>query len=150
MLSFRDPEELRIARISDYRDLADALDSSVTRSAVRKDVALSLFPQPASAGDDCVRRAESALAHKLGPNRDQNFDVGDVLPLMKLLKPDEQIDVFVFMLRELKLEIVDGTILPRHRPSKAAAVDALRKDVGAFNAAIMARLDAIAGEGDDE
>lgn len=148
ILTFRDPEELRLARVSQFRSLSDALYSSIDRSTVRKDVALTFFPQKPTVSDP-VGRAESRLAHKLGPSRDQKFDVDLVLKVMKMLQPDEQIDVLVYMLRECGLDVVDGRILPRARPSKGAAVDALRKDVTAMFGAVLERLDSIAGSEDE-
>lgn len=142
-LSFRDPEELRFARVAEFTSLRDALDASITRSNVRKTVSLSLFPQGAEVADP-VRRAESALSHKLGPNHDQSFDIDLVIPAMKLLSTDEQIDVVAFLLRELALEVVDGRVRPRSRPSREDEVAALRSDAQVFFRAFLDRLDEVA------
>lgn len=149
IMTFRDPEELRLARIAEYGSLREALDASITRSAARKSVALTLFPQAPDVKDP-VSRAESTLAHKLGANHDQTFDLDLLLPALKLCTPDEQIDVLAFAMARLGLEVDEGRIRPKHRPSRQDAIEALRKDVGAFASAISARLDSIVGESEDE
>lgn len=143
--SFRDPEELRLERVRAFRSLRDALDCSVTRSNVRKTVALALCPPPADAKDP-VGRAESSLAHKLGPNWDQNFDIDLVVPALKLCTVDEQLDVLAYLVGALDLEVVDGRLRPRSRPSREDEVSALRKELRAFNNAVLDRLDAIVDE----